>query len=163
MPAKSSPLLKQIAAQPSIESLQAYLTSQRNTVKVRRALLDELAKVVEYDDAHEWATAVRTCEALAIVGWRDRERVDAISRFNGDCWETYFVNGADGLVPPTIIRRVITRRQCKRHRRSDLRQFRASATCEIMGGNPKTGSKGPLEWSIKSDGLFTIYLRAGRC
>jgi hypothetical protein len=29
VPLKSSSLLKQIAAQPSIESLQAYLTSQR--------------------------------------------------------------------------------------------------------------------------------------
>jgi hypothetical protein len=95
MPAKSSSLLKQIAAQPSIESLQAYLTSKRNTEKVRRELLDELAKVVEYNDADEWAIAVRICEALAIVGWEDRERVDAISRFNGDCCETYFVNGSD--------------------------------------------------------------------
>jgi hypothetical protein len=97
MPVKESALLKQIAAQPSIESLQAFLTSRRNPVKVRRALLDELAKVIEYNDASEWATAVRICEALAIVGWDDRERVDAISRFNGDCWETYFVNGADEL------------------------------------------------------------------
>jgi hypothetical protein len=95
MPIKASSLLKQIAAQPSIESLQAYLTSLRNPAKVRRSLFDELAKVVEYDDANEWVAAVRICEALAIVGWDDRERVDAISRFNGDCWETYFVNGAD--------------------------------------------------------------------
>jgi hypothetical protein len=54
-----------------------------------------MAKVIEYNDANEWATAVRICEALAIVGWDDRERVDAISRFNGDCWETFFVDGAD--------------------------------------------------------------------
>jgi hypothetical protein len=95
MPVKASTLLKQIAKQPSIEALQAFLTSRRDTVKVRRSLLDELAKVIEYDDANEWAAAVRICEALAIVGWGDRERVDAISRFNGDCWETCFVNGAD--------------------------------------------------------------------
>src|SRR5580765_3492783 len=97
MPVKESALLKQIAAQPSIESLQACLTSRRNTVKVRRALLDELAKVIEYNEALEWAAAVRICEALAIVGWGDRERVDAVSGFNGDCWETYFVNGTDEL------------------------------------------------------------------
>jgi len=90
-----SSLLKQIAAKPSIEALQACLTSLRDPAQVRRSLLDELAKVIEYHDAKEWAAAVRICEALAIVGWGDRERVDAISRFNGDCWETYFVNGAD--------------------------------------------------------------------
>jgi hypothetical protein len=95
MPAKASSLLKQIARKSSIESLQAYLISRGSAVKVRRSLLDELAKVIEYDDANEWAAAVRICEALAIVGWGDRERVDAISRFNGDCWETYFVNGGD--------------------------------------------------------------------
>jgi len=97
MPAKASSLLKQIAAQRSIESLKAYLTSLRNTAKVRRSLLAELAKVIEYDDAEEWARAVRICEALAIVGWGDRERVDAVSAFNGDCWETCFVNGSDEL------------------------------------------------------------------
>jgi|GEM_PF-3196130 len=95
MPLKPALLLKQIAAQTSLESLEAYLKSLRNTAQVRRTLLDELAKVVEYDNADEWAAAVRICEALAIVGWGDRERVDAISRFNGDCWETYFVNGSD--------------------------------------------------------------------
>jgi hypothetical protein len=95
MPAKPSSLLKQIAKQPSIESLQACLRSLGNTAKVRRSLFDELAKVIEYDDAHEWGMAVRICEALAIVGWGDHERVDAICGFNGDCWETRFVNGAD--------------------------------------------------------------------
>ncbi len=95
MPLKASSLLKQIAAKASIESLQAFLTSGRDTAQVRRSLLDELAKVIEYGDANQWAAAVRICEALAIVGWGDRERVDAISRFNGDCWETYFVNGSD--------------------------------------------------------------------
>src|SRR5262249_8706094 len=95
MSVKASSLLTQIAKQPSIESLQACLESLGSTAKVRRSLLDELAKVVEYQDANEWGAAVRICEALAIVGWGDRERVDAVSRFNGDCWETYFVNGAD--------------------------------------------------------------------
>jgi hypothetical protein len=97
MPVKASSLLKRIALEPSIESLQACLRSLRSTADVRRALLEELAKVVEYDDANEWAAAVRICEALAIVGWDDHERVDAISRFNGDHWETFFVNGADEL------------------------------------------------------------------
>jgi hypothetical protein len=95
MPAKPSPLLRQITKQPSIESLQACLKSPGNTARIRRSLFSELAKVIEYDDANEWNSAVRLCEALAIVGWGDRERVDAVSRFNGDCWETYFVNGAD--------------------------------------------------------------------
>ena len=35
---------------------------------------------------------MRICEALAIIGWAPRERVDAISRFNGDHQHTSFVN-----------------------------------------------------------------------
>jgi hypothetical protein len=60
--------------------------------KLRSALLKEFKSLVEYKDATEWARAVTVCEALAVVGWGKKERVDAIAHFNGDCWETYFVN-----------------------------------------------------------------------
>jgi hypothetical protein len=60
--------------------------------KLRTAFLKQFAAVSEYADANEWSRAVAVCEALAVVGWGKRERVDAIAHFNGDCWETYFIN-----------------------------------------------------------------------
>jgi hypothetical protein len=86
--------IEQIAAQPSLESLQSFLNSRRSTDKIRRTLLAAFQDVREYRDAQEWTRAVQICESLAIVGWGDSERVDAISRFNGDHWETYFINSA---------------------------------------------------------------------
>ena len=91
---KPASLIEQIAAQPSLEALQAFLYSRRGAVRVRGALLAAFDSVREYCDAREWTTAVQICESLAIVGWGDSERVDAISRFNGDHWETYFINSA---------------------------------------------------------------------
>ncbi len=73
-----------------IDDLASFLKSQ-SVAKVRSELLDSFDSLFEYVDANEWATAVRICEALAVIGWGPREQVDAISRFNGDVWETYFV------------------------------------------------------------------------
>jgi hypothetical protein len=87
-------LIEQIAAQQSLESLQSFLNSRRSTEKIRSTLLAAFQDVREYRDAQEWTRAVQICESLAIVGWGDSERVDAISRFNGDHWETYFINSA---------------------------------------------------------------------
>jgi len=84
--------VNEICAQPSVEALQSFLKSHRDRDQLRTTLFNALDKVREYENANEWATAVCICEALTIVGWAKRERVDAISRFNGDCWETYFIN-----------------------------------------------------------------------
>ena len=56
-------------------------------------LFSLLQEVVEYRDVSDWSVAVRVCEALAISGWGSKERVDARSRFDGDCWETFFITG----------------------------------------------------------------------
>jgi hypothetical protein len=74
----------------SIDELTSFLQSQP-IAKIRRELVDRFDAVFEYVDADEWATGVRICEALAIVGWGSREQVDAISGFNGDAWETHFI------------------------------------------------------------------------
>src|SRR5260221_13606068 len=60
--------------------------------KLRSALLKKFKGLAEYKDANAWARAVAVCEALAVAGWGRKERVDAIAHFNGDCWETYFIN-----------------------------------------------------------------------
>jgi len=60
--------------------------------KIREMLFKQFDAVVEYKDAAEWSDAVALCEALAAIGWGSRERVDATTHFNGDCWDTYFRN-----------------------------------------------------------------------
>lgn len=75
-----------------IEALRALLLSQPDQDELRGQLFSLLLSVLEYNDANAWSKAVRICESLAIIGWGDRERVDACAHFNGDCWETWFIN-----------------------------------------------------------------------
>ena len=84
-------ILADIMPHESLDGLAAFLQSQPKDA-VRNGLLKLFDEHAEYKDADQWAAAVRICEALAIVGWSSRERVDAISHFNGDCWDTRFVN-----------------------------------------------------------------------
>lgn len=83
-------LLAEILRHDSLEDLSFYLQSQPVTA-LRTGLFELFDAHAEYQDADQWAAAVRICESLAIVGWASRERVDAISHFNGDCWDTRFV------------------------------------------------------------------------
>lgn len=85
-----------ITALGTLGELEAFLQSQPIDI-VRNELLRGIDALLEYADANQWATAVRICEALAIIGWGTREQVDAISRYNGDCWETQFVTDKDEL------------------------------------------------------------------
>lgn len=84
-------LIRDVMAIESLDGLAEFLSSQPED-EVRGELLAALDPLLEYDDADQWASAVRLCECLAIIGWGERERIDAISRFNGDCWETRFIN-----------------------------------------------------------------------
>ncbi|PXX45181.1 hypothetical protein [Undibacterium pigrum] len=81
-----------IMAAETLEDLAQYLSAFA-VKELRTRLFDELKQHVEYEDADQWAVAVRLCESLAIVGWGELERVDAVSHFNGDCWNTRFING----------------------------------------------------------------------
>jgi len=85
-------LLSELMPHRSLPELQVFLGSVARQDELSDQLFEMLLTVAEYRDAQDWATAVRICEALAIIGWGSRERVDAISHFNGDCWETFFVN-----------------------------------------------------------------------
>ena len=82
--------IEAILSLETIDELASFLQSHP-VAQVRRELLDGFDARCEYVDANEWATAVRICEALAIIGWGPREQVDAISGFNGDCWQTQFI------------------------------------------------------------------------
>lgn len=83
-------IVQSVMSLETIDELTSFLES-RVAADARSELLAKLDTLIDYADAHEWATAVRMCESLAIVGWGDREQIDAISHFNGDCWETQFV------------------------------------------------------------------------
>lgn len=87
-------LLKHILALDSIDELSAYLTTIRER-STRTALQKAFDQRIEYEDASQWAEAVRLCEALAIVGWGDRERVDALCERCENQWTTYFVTADD--------------------------------------------------------------------
>lgn len=89
---KPTDLLTEIEQHADLDALRAFLLRQPDQGKLRQDLLHLLRAVVEYETVLEWSRAVRICESLAIVGWGFWERVDACSHFNGDCWDTWFVN-----------------------------------------------------------------------
>ncbi|MCA8911035.1 MAG: hypothetical protein KDB82_04985 [Planctomycetes bacterium] len=84
-------LLRHELSLPEIEESVGHLS---NSKLFRTELEAAFDCVIEYRSADEWETAVRVCEALAVLGWGSRERVDAVAHYNGDCWDTFFVNAA---------------------------------------------------------------------
>ncbi|MDE5987025.1 MAG: hypothetical protein K2H16_07095 [Prevotella sp.] len=76
-----------------LHGLREYLSSFQDILKVRECLFSEFLKYARYGNATEWNMAVRLCECLAIVGWGDKEPLEAIkgSYFNGNP-NTFFVN-----------------------------------------------------------------------
>jgi hypothetical protein len=85
-------LLAEISKWEEIDDLRTFLSSRSDQTELRNQLLQLLRTVVEYDDAAAWSKAVRICESLAITGWGDWERVDACTHFDGDSWDTWFIN-----------------------------------------------------------------------
>ena len=61
--------------------------------KLRKFLFSEFEKYVDYKNVDDWNKVVRVCECLAIIGWGDREAVQAVlgKFFNGNP-ETKFCN-----------------------------------------------------------------------
>ena len=76
-----------------LQQLREYLYGWSDVEKVRTALFADFLKHVRYQNAAEWNRAVRLCECLAIVGWGDKEPVEAVRGvyFNGNP-NTFFVN-----------------------------------------------------------------------
>lgn len=59
-----------------IEELQNFL-AQNSSDELRIELLQEFDKLVNYQNIKEWNQLVRVCEALTIIGWGDREALEA--------------------------------------------------------------------------------------
>lgn len=85
--------MKGIFAKTTIEELREYLAGQSDISDLRKQLYDCFRKHSHYRNVSEWNTAVRLCEALAIIGWGEYEPVEAIrsTYFNGNP-NTYFLN-----------------------------------------------------------------------
>lgn len=76
-----------------LKELRGYLSARQDAEEMRRQLLAAFMEYSQYRNALEWNTAVRICEALAIIGWGAHEPVEAIKGvyFNGNP-ETCFIN-----------------------------------------------------------------------
>jgi hypothetical protein len=90
MPLHAADVLSAIMVSKSLDDLAGYVRSQpeKTLRKILFQLFDERA---EYRNARDWAEAVRICEALTIVGWGKRERLDAICEPQENGWQTQFL------------------------------------------------------------------------
>lgn len=73
--------------------LKEFLLAIPDGERLREDLFAEFARYCCYRDAEEWNRAVCICECLAIVGWGEREPLEAVrgTYFNGNP-NTYFLN-----------------------------------------------------------------------
>ena len=60
----------------SIDELSVYLSKQEQ-VKARNWLFSQFDKLYHYANIKEWNELVRVCEALKIIGWGDKEPLEA--------------------------------------------------------------------------------------
>lgn len=83
-------ILQQIVEFDSIEQLTKWL-ARHDATFIRQYLLREFDKRCYYKTAQEWNEIVKICEALAILGWETRKRVDAISSRVSNQWRTELI------------------------------------------------------------------------
>lgn len=76
-----------------LQQLGGFLSSFSDTEMLRNELFSEFLGYCRYRNAVEWNKAVRLCECLAIVGWGDKEPLEAVRGlyFNGNP-NTCFIN-----------------------------------------------------------------------
>lgn len=65
----------------SLEELSVYLSKQDKET-TRSRLINEFDKLCHYSNIKEWNELVRICESLKIVGWGNREPLEAKAK----CW-----------------------------------------------------------------------------
>lgn len=70
--------MQNVYSMDTIEDLVAYLLNKPDTDKFRQTLLTEFDRLFTYSNSAEWNQLVRICEALRIIGWGEREPVEAI-------------------------------------------------------------------------------------
>lgn len=86
-------MIKEVYKIDNLLLLKNYLSGFPDMDKLRAELFSEFLRYSSYSCAAEWNKAVRLCECLAIVGWGDKEPLEAVrgSYFNGNP-NTYFIN-----------------------------------------------------------------------
>jgi len=81
-------LLNTASADEPIDALRARIGNEPAD-RVRVLLLAEYDRLLRYRNIAEWNELVRVCEALAIVGWGEREPVEALAeRWVNGAWYT---------------------------------------------------------------------------
>lgn len=75
----------------TLEELEKFLV-QQETERIRESLYTEFIKYSDYKNVSEWNKAVRLCESLAIIGWGEKEPVEAVKGmfFNGNPQTTFY-------------------------------------------------------------------------
>ncbi len=59
-----------------LDELSVHLSKQEQK-KARNWLFSQFDKLYHYENIKEWNELVRVCEALKIIGWGDREPLEA--------------------------------------------------------------------------------------
>lgn len=87
-----SEILEQIYEIENLAELEIFLRAQ-DQILIRERLLGEFDRYAFYKNASEWNRAVKICECLAIIGWGERESLEALrgKLYNGYAM-TYFLN-----------------------------------------------------------------------
>ena len=81
-------LLNTASADEPVDALKARIGKEPPD-RVRATLLAEYDRLLRYRNIAEWNELVRVCEALAIVGWGEREAVEALAeRWVNGSWYT---------------------------------------------------------------------------
>lgn len=63
----------------TIEQLTARIQQEPSPASLRQALFAEYDRYFHYTNIEQWNKLVRICEALRIVGWGEREPVEAVA------------------------------------------------------------------------------------
>lgn len=70
-------IVEQLHHFETIEEMEIWLNQSESSF-LRAYLLKQFDKLKYYETANQWNDVVKVCEALAILGWGNSERVDAI-------------------------------------------------------------------------------------
>ncbi len=85
-------ILERIYEIESLAELEIFLRAW-DQILIRERLLGEFDRYAFYKNASEWNKAVKICECLAIVGWGERESLEALrGKFYNGQPATYFLN-----------------------------------------------------------------------
>lgn len=145
-----------------LPQLREYLSGFPDSEALRAELFSEFLAYSSYRNAAEWNKAVRLCECLAIVGWGDKEALEAVkgSYFNGSP-NTYFIN-RDSV--PRFTDAVWSKRKdglaidfsdTKWHPGPDCPQSREMASENIFGETVDEPLKSQRNWIPKNPVLIT--------